>query len=185
MGSCIVRSLAQHVAGCLWCFVEWARHSVSAGFSSRAIVLCTALFMDKTFEHLRAFQRALDLMVEVYAATENFPRAELYGLTSQLRRASVSIVANIAEGQGRLTLGEWRQHLSAARGSLYELQAHLIAAQRLQFLEAAGAKQLAKPVHLTAVELQGLIFWVKRRELEAKNRSGQKPQTTSNQQQKT
>ena len=138
--------------------------------------------MSKTFEDLRAFQRALDLMVDVYTATNDFPKSELYGLTSQLRRAAGSVVGNIAEGQGRLTYGEWRQHLSDARGSLYELQAHTIAAHKLGFLGSAVMEHLKKRARMAGVELQGLIDWVKRRELETKTRSGQKPQTTSNQQ---
>jgi four helix bundle protein len=91
--------------------------------------------MTKTFEGLDAFTYALDLMVQVYEVTENFPKREWYGLASQMRRASVSIVSNIAEGQGRLTDGEWRQHLSHARGSLFELEAQLIAAHRLRFVD--------------------------------------------------
>jgi len=54
-------------------------------------------------------RRAVDLSVEIYDVTASFPRQELYGLTAQIRRAAVSIPSNIAEGQGRLTFGEWRQ----------------------------------------------------------------------------
>lgn len=137
--------------------------------------------MGKTFEDLRAFQRALDLMVDVYTATEHFPKAELDGLTSQLRRSAGSVVARIAEGQGRLTYGEWRQHLSEARGSLYELQAHVIAAHKLGFLGASVLEYLKKRARMAGVELQGLIDWVKRRESEVKRRSSEQPQTISNQ----
>ncbi|HEU4889367.1 MAG TPA: four helix bundle protein [Thermoanaerobaculia bacterium] len=105
-----------------------------------------------TFEDLRAFQRALDLMVAVYETTEDFPRHELFGLTSQLRRASGSIVSNIAEGQGRLTFGEWRQHLSHARGSLYEVQAEVLASQRLKFLTPEAA-HLKKCIRIAGREL--------------------------------
>jgi four helix bundle protein len=134
----------------------------------------------KTFEDLRAFQRALDLMVDVYTATESFPRAELYGMTSQLRRAACSVVSNIAEGQGRLTYGEWRQHLSEARGSLYEVQAQVLAAFRLRFIVEASAEHLKKRIRAAARELTGLIDWVRRREAEAKLRKQRKPQTTDN-----
>ena len=136
--------------------------------------------MGKTFEDLRAFQRALDLMVDVYTATEQFPKSELYGLTSQLRRSAGSVVANIAKGQGRLTYGEWRQHLSDARGSLYELQAHVIAANRLKFLDIGATEYLKKRATRAGVELQGLIRWVRRRELEAKRKSREKPPATNN-----
>jgi four helix bundle protein len=123
-----------------------------------------------TSEDLRAFQHALDLMVDVYTATASFPRHELYGLTSQMRRASCSVVSNIAEGQGRLTFGERRQLLSQARGSLYEVQAQVIAAQRLDFMTSEVANPLMKRVRETAIELAGLIAWVKKRESQSKVR---------------
>lgn len=125
-----------------------------------------------TFEDLRAFQRALDLMVDVYKATESLPKHELYGLTSQMRRASCSIVSNIAEGQGRITYGERRQMFSQARGSLFELQAQVIAAQRLNFLTESGAEQLKKRIAAAARELSGLIDWVTKRETQSKRRRG-------------
>jgi four helix bundle protein len=132
------------------------------------------------FEDLRAFQRALDLMVDVYTATESFPRAELYGLTSQLRRASCSVVSNIAEGQGRLTYGEWRQLLSHARGSLYEIQAQVIASQRLNLLALSTAEHLKKQIRAAARELAGLIAWVTKREAKSKRRKNEEAQTTDN-----
>jgi len=131
----------------------------------------------KTFEDLRAFQRALDLMVDVYELTKSFPRAELYGLTSQLRRAACSVLSNIAEGQGRLTYGEWRQNLSEARGSLYEVQAQVLAAQRLNFVHADAAESLRKQIRATARELMGLIRWVRNRESETKHAKPRTPQT--------
>jgi len=123
-----------------------------------------------TFEELRAFQRAVDLAVDVYIATRSFPREEMYGLTSQLRRASCSVASNIAEGQGRLTYGEWRQALGHARGSLYEVQAQIIIAERLEILPTATAEHLRKSVRATARELAGLLTWVTRRDAERKRR---------------
>lgn len=136
--------------------------------------------MAKTFEDLRVFQKALDLMVDVYTATETFPKREWYGLTSQMRRATCSVVSHLAEGQGRLTYGEWRQMLSQARGSLYELQAQVIAATRLRFLDQASAEYLQKRSRTVGRELAGLIDWVKRRETETKQARIRKPQATSN-----
>jgi four helix bundle protein len=133
-----------------------------------------------TFEDLRAFQRALDLMVDVYTATESFPRHELYGLTSQLRRAAVSVVSHIAEGQGRMTFGEWRQMLSQGRGSLYEVQAQVLASQRLGFLPEAASEHLKSRIRAVARELTGLIAWVKKREEQTKNKRNAKAQTTDN-----
>ena len=119
-------------------------------------------------------------MVDVYKATETFPRSELFGLTSQLRRASGSVVSNIAEGQGRLTFGEWRQHLSHARGSLYEVQAEVIASRRLDFLTPETAEHLKKRIRVAGRELAGLITWVRRREAQSKRRKNQEAQTTDN-----
>lgn len=136
--------------------------------------------MGKTFEDLRAFQRALDLMVEVYTATESFPKYELYGLTSQIRRAACSVVSQIAEGQGRLTFGEWRQMLSQARGSLYEVQAQVIASHRLNLLGEATVEHLKKHVRLAGRELTGLIAWVRKREAQVKRRKGEQAPTTDN-----
>lgn len=73
----------------------------------------------------------MDLSTAVYAVTSAFPREEMFGLTNQLRRASVSIASNIAEGQGRLTSGEFTHFLGMARGSALELQTQLDLAKRL------------------------------------------------------
>jgi four helix bundle protein len=110
----------------------------------------------------------MDLMVDVYSATEEFPKQELFGLVSQLRRASVGVVSHLAEGQGRLTVGEWRQMLSQARGSLYEVQAQVIAAHRLGFLNEAEAQHLKKRARIVGKLLAGLIRWVRKREVAQK-----------------
>jgi len=130
-----------------------------------------------TFEDLRAFQRALDLMVDVYEATAEFPKQERYGLTSQMCRASVSVVSHIAEGQGRLTYGEWRQMLSQGRGSLYEVQAQVIASERLKLVTPGAAEHLRKRIRATARELNGLIQWVIKQEKRAKAKNRRQPTT--------
>lgn len=121
--------------------------------------------MAKTFEDLRAFQRALELMVDVYAATEALPQSDL---RPQLRRAAGSVVSHIAEGQGRLTNEEWSRMLSEARGSLYEVQAHVIAAAKLDILAPGVAEHLQKRARHAARELDGLIVWVRKRAPERK-----------------
>lgn len=88
----------------------------------------------KSHRDLIVWQKAMDLTVMIYHASEAFPRKETYGLTSQLRRASASIPANIAEGQGRRLAGEFQQFLGNARGSLLELDTHLELALRLGYL---------------------------------------------------
>ncbi len=75
----------------------------------------------------------MDLSTAIYKATRSFPKEEMFGLTNQLRRASVSIPSNIAEGKGRLTAGEFIQFLGIARGSAQEIQTQIDLAMRLAF----------------------------------------------------
>ena len=88
--------------------------------------------MAQAFQDLTVWQRAMEMTVCVYELTRAFPNDELYGLTSQLRRASVSVANNIAEGRGRVTEGEFRQFLSIAQGSTYEVQTQLLVAKQLR-----------------------------------------------------
>jgi len=74
----------------------------------------------------------MEMTVCIYTLTRAFPKDELYGLTSQLRRATVSVASNIAEGRGRITEGEFRQFLSIAQGSTYEVQTQLLVAKQLK-----------------------------------------------------
>ncbi len=90
----------------------------------------------RNFRDLVVWQRAIDLVTQVYLATKEFPKHELYGLTSQVRRAAISIPSNIAEGQGRLTRGEFRQFLGHAKGSLAEVETQLIIVHRLGYLSS-------------------------------------------------
>jgi four helix bundle protein len=76
----------------------------------------------KSYQQLIAWQKAVALVTDIYSITAGFPRDEIYGLTSRLRRAAVSVPSNIAEGQGRATKGEFVQFLCHARGSLYEVE---------------------------------------------------------------
>jgi four helix bundle protein len=98
----------------------------------------------RSHRDLIVWQKAMELVVSVYAATESFPKTELYGLTSQIRRCAASIPANIAEGQGRRLAGEFLQFLGNARGSLLELDTHLEIARRLGML--------SEEVHLALME---------------------------------
>jgi four helix bundle protein len=88
--------------------------------------------MTQSFRDLQVWQRAIQLTVAVYRMTQDFPREEQYGLTSQIRRAAVSVASNIAEGQGRLSAGEFRQFLGIARGSNFEVQTQLEIARALE-----------------------------------------------------
>ncbi|OGB94249.1 MAG: hypothetical protein A3H39_07100 [candidate division NC10 bacterium RIFCSPLOWO2_02_FULL_66_22] len=86
-----------------------------------------------SFRDLRVWQMAMDLMEDVYRLTRSFPRQEIYGLTSQMRRAAVSIPSNIAEGHTREHRKEFLFHISTAQASLAELQTHLEIALRLNY----------------------------------------------------
>lgn len=90
--------------------------------------------MSNSYRDLIAWQKAFSLVTEVYRDTEAFPKNEMYGLTSQTRRAAVSVVSNIAEGQGRKSRGEFEQFLGHAKGSLAELETQLLLANALAFL---------------------------------------------------
>jgi len=79
----------------------------------------------KSFRDSLVWQRSVELAAMIYRVTCGFPREEMYGLSSQIRRSAVSVPSNIAEGQGRLTTGEFRQFLGMARGSNFELQTQL------------------------------------------------------------
>ena len=86
------------------------------------------------FKNLKVWSKAHQLTLAVYHQTRTFPREEIYGLTSQIRRASVSVGANIAEGCGRRSDPEMKRFIQIARGSASELEYHLLLARDLQFL---------------------------------------------------
>jgi four helix bundle protein len=87
----------------------------------------------RNYRDLIAWQKAMDLMDLIYTTSRSFPKQELYGLTSQIRRAAVSVPSNIAEGQGRRTKGEFQQALSVAHGSIREVETQITIATRQGF----------------------------------------------------
>ena len=87
------------------------------------------------FRKLRVWQKAHQLSLDIYKATKRFPKDEIYGLTSQIRRATVSIGANIAEGSGKDSNIEFKRFLSIAMGSSSELENHLLLARDLEYLD--------------------------------------------------
>ena len=106
---------------------------------------------------IKAWQLADDLTVEIYAATRLFPREEVYGLSSQVRRASASIAANIAEGASRSSSKEYLQYLYIARGTCSETQYFIHLACRLKYLETGAGAALASIASQTAQTRYGLI----------------------------
>ncbi|HEV2401953.1 MAG TPA: four helix bundle protein [Candidatus Sulfotelmatobacter sp.] len=113
--------------------------------------------MARSYRDLFVWRQARALVLQVYRITELFPRTEIYGLTSQIRRASVSIVSNIAEGQGRLTPGEFVHFLGQARGSLLELDAQLVIASDLTYLNPKQYEALSQEVYQLLGPLNRLI----------------------------
>lgn len=103
------------------------------------------------------WQKAMDLVVNIYGATDSFPKAETYGLTSQIRRAVTSIPANIAEGQGRRLSKEFVYFLANSRGSLLELDTHLEVATRLGFLSLLKHAELQVQLDEVGRLLNGLM----------------------------
>jgi four helix bundle protein len=89
--------------------------------------------MIESYRDLKVWQRSTQLALAIYRLTAVFPRDEVFGLTSQIRRASVSVASNIAEGYGRGTRGEYRQFLCIARGSNLEVQTQLFIARELAY----------------------------------------------------
>ena len=111
----------------------------------------------RSYRELVAWQKAVALVTDVYAITKELPRAEIYGLTSQLRRSAVSIPSNIAEGQGRATKGEFIQFLCHARGSLFELETQIIIARKLGYIAPAVEGRVTAQVTEVARILNGLL----------------------------
>ncbi len=94
------------------------------------------------YKELKVWQKSMDLVEIVYKFTTAFPKEEMYGLTSQLRRASLSVPVNIAEGHARNTTGEFLQFLGIAKGSLAELETLLELSQRLNYLKKENSEIL-------------------------------------------
>ena len=115
----------------------------------------------RNYENIKAWQFADDLVVQVYAATRAFPPDERFGLTSQWRRAVISVPANIAEGSARESLKDYLHFLHIARGSLSEAKYYLHLARRLGYLNEKRRDQVDEQIRLTFVRLHGLIRAVK------------------------
>lgn len=107
-------------------------------------------------QKLEAWGKSVDLVVEVYKATDGFPKEEKFGLISQIRRAAVSVPANIAEGAGRSTAKEFAYFISNAQGSASELETELIIAHRLGYLSETLFSQLISSLERIGRLITGL-----------------------------
>lgn len=105
-------------------------------------------------KELKIWSKAIDLSVEVYKATSNFPKEEIYGLTSQIKRSAISIPSNISEGAGRNSNKEFIHFLGIANGSSYELQTQLIISNKLNLISGETLESLLKPIE----EIQKMTY---------------------------
>jgi four helix bundle protein len=111
----------------------------------------------QSYKDLVAWQKAMELVVEVYRVTTSFHRDERFGLTNQLRRAAVSIPSNVAEGQGRGPTADFVRYLRTARGSLQEVDTQIELAWRLGFLAEVERTALGQKITEVAKLINGLI----------------------------
>ena len=117
--------------------------------------------MENTYKDLVVWQEAMNLIEMIYLETKKFPKEEIYGMTSQMRRAAVSVAANISEGNGRRSRREYHHFLEIANGSLLELETHILIAQRVSLLQSEVSEQLQTQLHLVGRLLGGLMNYLK------------------------
>lgn len=115
----------------------------------------------KPHQKLEAWKRSIKLTLNIYYVTDSFPKHEQFGITSQLRRASVSIATNIAEGAGRNSAKEFLHFLFIARGSLSEVDTLLIISKELKYISDARYKNIISLLESISMVLDGLIKSVK------------------------
>jgi len=118
----------------------------------------------KSYRDLDVWQKAMDLVIECYQITSSFPKSEIFGLTSQLQRAAVSVPANIAEGRARQHTKELVQYISIAHGSLAELETHIQIAYRLNYIDKVRLDQLMDRASSVGRMLNGLRKSLQNRE---------------------
>ena len=111
----------------------------------------------ESYRDLRVWNEAMSLAEACYRLTRRFPRSELYGLTSQIRRSAASVPANIAEGYGRDAKGSYVQFLKVSRGSLKELETHLLLAMRVELTTEADVGPTLAGCETVGKMLNGLI----------------------------
>lgn len=111
----------------------------------------------QSYRELLVWQKSMDMAEACYQLTAEFPRDEMYGMTAQIRRAAVSVPANIAEGHGRENTGSFVQFLRVAQGSLKELETHLVLAARVRLVSAERTAPLLGECETTGKMLRSLI----------------------------
>ena len=118
----------------------------------------------RSYRDLRAWAEGMDLAVACYELVKSFPREETYGISSQIRRASASIPANVAEGRGRESSGEFVHFLRIAQGSLKELETHLILSSRVELTTAEEVRPVLEKCEAIGKMLRALIRSIQKRQ---------------------
>jgi four helix bundle protein len=113
--------------------------------------------MAGTYQDLKVWQLAMEMVFQVYRCTAGFPKQEIYGLTSQMRRSAVSVPSNIAEGKGRFSRKELVHYLFQARGSLLELETQILIGRKLEYLDDFESKRLIALTSEVGRLLNGLV----------------------------
>ncbi|MCK8827028.1 four helix bundle protein [Natroniella acetigena] len=111
----------------------------------------------ETVEDLKVFKKSHSLVVELYKTTTDFPKEEKYGLVSQIRRAASSINANLMEGSHRRTMGEYKQFIGIARGSIGELKYHILLAKDLDYISKDNYFKFREQIQEVSRMLTGLL----------------------------
>lgn len=120
----------------------------------------------KTHKDLDAWKNAIELVVAIYSLTKSYPKAELFGSMSQMRRAAVSIPSDIAEGAGRNHDKEFQQFLYIALGSVAELDTQLLLSERLEYVTRSEFEELNNLITLIRSQISGLVKYLKNKNCE-------------------
>jgi four helix bundle protein len=155
--------MAESLSSAIFVFPQWEKSNISADFFIRGpgasylrigtINVCPR----DPIKTSSAGQKSMALVAEIYRHSQHFPANEVYGLTSQIRRAAVSIPSNIAEGQGRLSPGEFKQFLGHAKGSAFEVETQVLIARELGYLSEHATQDLLDRVQEVGRILSGLL----------------------------
>ena len=111
----------------------------------------------ESYQQLEVWKKAMSLVTEVYQQTQTYPKEEIYALAIQIRRSAISIPANIAEGWGRKNTKEYVQFLRISRGSLLELETHLIISANLNYLSQQSLESLSQKIQEISKMLNAMI----------------------------
>jgi len=113
-------------------------------------------YKSRSYRDLEVWKLSIEFVKKVYQVTHNFPASENFGLINQIRRSAVSIPSNIAEGQGRNSIKEFKQFLAISLGSLAELETQLIIAKEIEYLTQNGLDALLNPLDRIRKMIKGL-----------------------------